>query len=502
MGQAAQRYLAGVTARETDDEAKNALLRKIRSWAVEQDDQDLRAVAARASVRFLNARRDLEDTDATGEVPLACFRCGILSCVGAVRRDEAVISAARAASERYTELVGRLKPRFTEGQRFSTTGLIVSFGSCFAIAEDPPFEFALRAIFHESRGTSEGSYEATQADMELHGTKGEAERYFTVPLWRGATTTHPGHDPGWEYFQRFAERWSFWCRWYDSLLKGHPLDWDLQREVALIPDGDWQKGPEHIAQLIEEIEARFLANTLAERIELAPSGRLTLVPQAFPEDRHLGLLIATVRDALDLATSGIRNELPEDAYQVRLLRRTFARYANDPQRIEMDFERARVSLIEDIAADAIPASAPNRDLVQALSDAAGTIRDSDPEIARNRERLNRIRLGQVSPEDAARIAEVAEQVAEISEGVLRDDLLEDRFRLPGVRRDAAVPDSVVPLGAAERNAALEAQAAQLRLYSRLTKVWLFLKENEGNVQLVGALFGIVGTIVTVIAVFV
>jgi hypothetical protein len=30
------------------------------------------------------------------------------------------------------------------------------------------------------------------------------------------------------------------------MLEGRPLDWDLQREVALIPDEDWEKGPEHI----------------------------------------------------------------------------------------------------------------------------------------------------------------------------------------------------------------------------------------------------------------
>jgi hypothetical protein len=300
-------------------------------------------------------------------------------------------------------------------------------------------------------------------------------------------------------FDAEEETWDFWRRWYDGLLNSKPVDLNVQKDIGWIPLKEWVDGPSHIARLIAEIEARYLADAVAERIELAPSGRLALVSQDFPNDRHLGLLIDTVRDALDLATSGIRNELPEDAYQVRLLRHTFARYGNDPQRIEMDFERARVSLIEDIAADAIPASAPNRDLVQALADAAGAIRASDPEIAENRERLNRIRLGKVSPEDAARIAEAAEKVAEISEGVLRDDLMEDRFRLPGVRRSSGVPDPVVPVGTAERNAALEAQAAQLRLYSRLAKVWLFLKAHDREIALVGSLASIVGLIVAVVA---
>lgn len=292
----------------------------------------------------------------------------------------------------------------------------------------------------------------------------------------------------------------FWLKWADSLIEGKPLDWKILREVLRIPDEDWEKGPERIAEVIRRIEAEFIGNTLKERIEFSVSGRLTLVAQPVGEERQLGYLLDTVQDALDLATAGLRNELPDDSYQARLLRRTFTRYANDPQRIEMDFERARVSLVEDMAAEAIPASAANRDLIQSLSDAAGSIRDSNPEIAESRDRLNRIRLAQVSPEQGAQIAEIAVQVAAISEDILREDLLEDRFRLPGVRRDDAVPDPVVPIGAAERNAALEAQAAQLRLYSRLTKVWLFLKENDREIAIVGSLASIIGLIVSVVVI--
>ena len=92
--------------------------------------------------------------------------------------------------------------------------------------------------------------------------------------------------------------------------------------------------------------------------------------------------------------------------------------------------------------------------------------------------------------------------------MLRDDLLEDRFRLPGVRRDAGVPDLVVPVGAAERNAALEAQAAHLRLYSRLAKVWLYLKGLDSEelrripgtptAQWVFGLSGVIGLIDTIV----
>ena len=59
--------------------------------------------------------------------------------------------------------------------------------------------------------------------------------------------------------------WDFWRRWYEGAMAGQPLDWELQRRVALIPDEDWKLGPERIAELIAEIEARFaLEQRIAE----------------------------------------------------------------------------------------------------------------------------------------------------------------------------------------------------------------------------------------------
>jgi len=50
---------------------------------------------------------------------------------------------------------------------------------------------------------------------------------------------------------------SYWHDWYQGFLDGKPLDWNLQREVALIPDADWEKGPAHIAGVIELIRKKY-----------------------------------------------------------------------------------------------------------------------------------------------------------------------------------------------------------------------------------------------------
>lgn len=50
-------------------------------------------------------------------------------------------------------------------------------------------------------------------------------------------------------------------------MNGEPLDWELQREIALLPDDDWDKGAAHIAGLIEEIRARFALKARIAELE-------------------------------------------------------------------------------------------------------------------------------------------------------------------------------------------------------------------------------------------
>jgi len=94
---------------------------------------------------------------------------------------------------------------------------------------------------------------------------GRAEDLRTKVLWRGLVSPDQNEClNAYYFFQAFQPgAWEFWRDWYQGFLDGKPLDWELQRRVALIPDADWEKGPEHIARLIEEIREPFI---LKERI--------------------------------------------------------------------------------------------------------------------------------------------------------------------------------------------------------------------------------------------
>lgn len=59
--------------------------------------------------------------------------------------------------------------------------------------------------------------------------------------------------------------WEFWTRWWDAAIAGTPLDWDLQRDIALIPDYVWKQGPGAVAIEIARVEElHALRRELAE----------------------------------------------------------------------------------------------------------------------------------------------------------------------------------------------------------------------------------------------
>ncbi len=48
--------------------------------------------------------------------------------------------------------------------------------------------------------------------------------------------------------------YEYWQNWYESQLRGEPLDWGLQKEVALIAPEVWEEGAKAVAEKIREIE--------------------------------------------------------------------------------------------------------------------------------------------------------------------------------------------------------------------------------------------------------
>ncbi|MCP5037972.1 MAG: hypothetical protein GY945_10275 [Rhodobacteraceae bacterium] len=139
----------------------------------------------------------------------------------------------------------------------------------------------------------------------------EPGKLFETPLW---------HDAGQpqELVQALQGKpdllerpeWSFWRDWYQGFLDGNPMNWDLQREVALIPDEDWEKGPEHIAGLIEGIRKNYDRKPLDHAQVKEQAKRLVAQPET------TALIASSVADQIDEAmeqyfADANVNQLPE-----------------------------------------------------------------------------------------------------------------------------------------------------------------------------------------------
>ncbi|MEP4036182.1 hypothetical protein [Pseudophaeobacter sp.] len=114
----------------------------------------------------------------------------------------------------------------------------------------------------------------------------DSQDVLEKPLWPAnmASTSILG---AWESFRHTRESsttWAFWIAWYQGFLDGKPLDWELQRRVALIDDAIWDAGPEAVAKEIEHIQARYgLEQELAALKE-----QLTAQQQIIARDPQIG----------------------------------------------------------------------------------------------------------------------------------------------------------------------------------------------------------------------
>lgn len=100
--------------------------------------------------------------------------------------------------------------------------------------------------------------------------------------------------------------WKFWVDWYQSFLDGKPMNWELQTQIAVIPDKDWEKGAKHIAQVIEEIRARFdltkqlkTAEQKIAELEASRRGRGGNNPPELIEDDESAVILSVVRKSVE-----------------------------------------------------------------------------------------------------------------------------------------------------------------------------------------------------------
>lgn len=91
---------------------------------------------------------------------------------------------------------------------------------------------------------------------------------FELPLWERLPNEL---EHGQQYLMNrvlSSSEYNFWREWYQGFLDGKPLNWELQRRVALIRDAIWEAGPEAVADEIEKVRNKFNLENRIEELEI------------------------------------------------------------------------------------------------------------------------------------------------------------------------------------------------------------------------------------------
>ncbi len=132
---------------------------------------------------------------------------------------------------------------------------------------------------------------------------------------RGRQLFNEGDNPHRALWLEVRERhasmfqWAFWIDWYEKCLAGAPQDWEgLLTDIAVIPSDEWDKGPEHIAELIAQLQKKHEATAprLAENTLRAIQ---TAVARNGPA---LALQLDALAQLVEIELERIRGKNPED----------------------------------------------------------------------------------------------------------------------------------------------------------------------------------------------
>jgi hypothetical protein len=208
------------------------------------------------------------------------------------RNPDAVADAARSAEYAAAEIADakKYRPAAAAAERAYNFAQNVRDAAEVVFAEDAD-TVARQAVGAFPATNDTASWDQVRNDITalLQGRD-----LFMLPLWHSGT-------PDWRanaapemrviWPDEPTDQWAFWRRWWDGVLDGQPLDRELQKEVALIPDQVWVNSLDKVANEIARIETVFTAEANSVQRELddllpAPKTQIAAVKAAMTRNRQ------------------------------------------------------------------------------------------------------------------------------------------------------------------------------------------------------------------------
>ncbi len=296
----------------------------------------------------------------------------------------------------------------------------------------PSYVWAAKSVGCAAEAAGGVLWDEVRSDVDLIL---QNQDIFRVPLWSFS-------QPSW--YSRDMEKvrgiwskyppgtWDFWLRWWDGVLSGKPLNWELQRDIVLeLTAEDWEAGPARVAERIAEIEVRYaIARTPnAEIIGVNPStGFVRADPVSRLRSDHLNDILDTLSDASKLFDGHGGPNGPYGTFEneCTIIDDAVVRYGKRPIMLlricRRIVERVKIKEANGDCPKEDPLAA---DFVSSVASAAGDLMAFDQDVREAETARAAINLTPPSAAIAKALALAADQASEISEGDLKAELPTD-----------------------------------------------------------------------------
>lgn len=229
--------------------------RRIETWLIDEPREVIIAVATRAALSatpFLASGYPKKlGVEPQTSLIFSLFRATLTCAVAATVQKEKVKTAAAATYA--TTDVDAAKPVAAAGY---AAGAVNHDAEHAIVISAGAVDYAARAA--SATPDVAAFWEQVGFDVDIVTV---GDRLLEQPLWSKAPpdVVTRLRDELNDWLSR-APGFAFWSRWYAAMEAGQPMDWDLQTEIALIPNEIWKAGPEVVAAEIARIQFKYRTN--------------------------------------------------------------------------------------------------------------------------------------------------------------------------------------------------------------------------------------------------
>ncbi|MEM7546554.1 MAG: hypothetical protein AAF367_13540 [Pseudomonadota bacterium] len=293
-----------------------------------------------------------------------------------------------------------------------------------------------------------------------------------TPLW----TSEMSYNEDWQELKSQilsspdAADWAFWVNWYDEALNGtlyRPENEALLTAIALIDGEDWEKGPSHVAGLINDLrfDHAIAASPNAERIVLdEATKRFDAEPVSNLSASALGFAISKLKGALAVIDRNATGNDPFGGLSVErdMLRAAIDAPAPHPATLHDTCLRITRRVNRKVEQGDVPSPQQDADIEDLLQQIDETALDllADPEVEAMVTHRAQMRLDKASKEEVAILPEAAKGLRTATSEPLGDELVED----------AQIVVDEAASEADRRNALYRFGSRLLRIYGTLRKL--------------------------------